>query len=212
VIQELHRLTQGDAIVSTGVGQHQMWAMQWYPCNGPRQFLTSGGLGTMGYGFPAAIGAKFAFPDKTVVCIDGDGCFQMTACELATATTEKAPVLVIIINNYFLGMVRQWQELFYKERFSGSALTLEGGMAAKESQPNPNEVPYTPDFVKLAEAHGAVGIRVTQKNQLTSALEQALKEVKHRTVVMDVIIEPAEKVFPMVPAGAGLDEIIVDMA
>jgi acetolactate synthase I/II/III large subunit len=212
VIQELHRLTKGDAIVSTGVGQHQMWAMQWYPCNGPRQFLTSGGLGTMGYGFPAAIGAKFAYPDKTVVCIDGDGCFQMTACELTTATMEKRPVLVIIINNYFLGMVRQWQELFYKERFSSSCLTSEGGNASKNSQPNPAEVPYVPDFVKLAEAHGAVGIRVTQKTQLTSALERALEEVKHRTVVMDVVIEPAEKVFPMVPAGAGLDEIIVDMA
>ena len=212
VIQELHRLTKGDAIIATGVGQHQMWAMQWYPCNQPRHFLTSGGLGTMGYGFPAAIGAKFAFPDKTVVCIDGDGCFQMTACELTTATLEKRPVLVIILNNYFLGMVRQWQELFYKERYSSSSLASEGGSAAKDTQPDPSKVPYVPDFVKLAEAHGGIGIRVTEKGQLTSALEQALKEVKHRTVVMDVVIEPAEKVFPMVPAGAGLDEIIVDMA
>ncbi len=212
VIQELHRLTKGDAIVATGVGQHQMWAMQWYNCNEPRQFLTSGGLGTMGYGFPAALGAKFAFPDKTVVCIDGDGCFQMTACELTTATMEKTPVLVIILNNYFLGMVRQWQELFYKERYSSSSLASEGGSAAKDTQPDPSKVPYVPDFVKLAEAHGGVGIRVTEKGQLTSALERALQEVKHRTVVMDVVIEPAEKVFPMVPAGAGLDEIIVDMA
>ena len=212
VIQELHRLTKGDAIVATGVGQHQMWAMQWYPCNQPRHFLTSGGLGTMGYGFPAAIGAKFAFPDKTVVCIDGDGCFQMTACELTTATMEKRPVLVIILNNYFLGMVRQWQELFYKERYSSSSLASEGGSASKDTQPDPSKVPYVPDFVKLAEAHGGVGIRVTEKGQLTSALERALEEVKHHTVVMDVIIEPAEKVFPMVPAGAGLDEIIVDMA
>jgi acetolactate synthase-1/2/3 large subunit len=212
VIQELHRLTRGDAIVATGVGQHQMWAMQWYPCNQPRQFLTSGGLGTMGYGFPAAIGAKFAFPDKTVVCIDGDGCFQMTACELTTATLEKKPVLVVILNNYFLGMVRQWQELFYKERFSSSCLTSEGGNASKETSPDQTKVPYVPDFVKLAEAHGALGIRVIEKDKLTSALERALQEVKHRTVVMDVVIEPAEKVFPMVPAGAGLDEIIVDMA
>lgn len=212
VIQELHRLTKGDAIVATGVGQHQMWAMQWYNCNEPRQFLTSGGLGTMGYGFPAAIGAKFAFPNKTVVCIDGDGCFQMTACELTTATMEKTPVLVIILNNYFLGMVRQWQELFYKERYSSSSLASEGGSAAKDTQPDPSKVPYVPDFVKLAEAHGGLGIRVTEKGQLTSSLERALQEVKHRTVVMDVVIEPAEKVFPMVPAGAGLDEIIVDMA
>src|SRR4051812_22997781 len=212
VIQELHRLTKGDAIIATGVGQHQMWAMQWYQCNQPRQFLTSGGLGTMGYGFPAAIGAKFAFPDKTVVCIDGDGSFQMTASELTTSTMEKRPVLVLIINNYFLGMVRQWQELFYKERFSSSSLTSEGGMAAKDTQPDPAKVPYVPDFVKLAEAHGAVGIRVTEKDKLTASLERALEEVKHRTVIMDVVIEPAEKVFPMVPAGAGLDEIIVDMA
>jgi acetolactate synthase I/II/III large subunit len=212
VIQELHRLTKGDAIVATGVGQHQMWAMQWYPCNSPRQFLTSGGLGTMGYGFPAAIGAKFAFPEKTVVCIDGDGCFQMTACELATATIEKAPVLIIILNNYYLGMVRQWQELFYKKRYSSSCLVAEGGIAGEDSEPDPAKVPYIPDFVKLAEAQGAVGIRVTEKGSFVSALERALKEVKTRTVVMDVIIDPAEKVFPMVPAGAGLDEIIVDMA
>ena len=212
VIQELHRLTRGDAIIATGVGQHQMWAMQWYPCNGPRQFLTSGGLGTMGYGFPAALGAKFAFPEKTVACIDGDGSFQMTASELTTSTIEKRPVLVLIINNYFLGMVRQWQELFYKERFSSSCLTAEGGKASKETQPDPAKVPYIPDFVKLAEAHGALGIRVLEKNQVTSSLERALEEVKRRTVVMDVVIDPAEKVFPMVPAGAGLDEIIVDMA
>jgi acetolactate synthase-1/2/3 large subunit len=147
-----------------------------------------------------------------VVCIDGDGCFQMTACELATSTVEKAPVLVIILNNYFLGMVRQWQELFYKERFSSSCMVTESGNASKTTQPDPAKVPYVPDFVKLAEAQGAIGVRVTQKGQLTSALEQALKDVKHRTVVMDVVIEPVEKVFPMVPAGAGLDEIIVDMA
>jgi len=212
VIQELHRLTKGDAIITTGVGQHQMWAMQWYQCNQPRRFLTSGGLGTMGYGFPAALGAKFAFPDQTVVCIDGDASFQMTACELTTATMEKRPILVLIINNYFLGMVRQWQELFYDKRFSSSNMTAKGGLSKDSNQPDPSKAVYIPDFVKLAEAHGAKGVRVTTKDQVTSALEEALKEVKHRTVVLDIYIDPEEKVFPMVPAGKGLDEIIVDMA
>jgi acetolactate synthase-1/2/3 large subunit len=212
VIQELHRLTRGEAIVSTGVGQHQMWAMQWYPCRQPRHFLTSGGLGTMGYGFPAALGAKFAYPERTVVCIDGDASFQMTACELATSTTEKTPVLVVIINNYYLGMVRQWQELFYERRFASSCMTAEGGLVKAERQPDPAKDPYIPDFVKLAEAQGAIGIRVSAKEQVTGALQDALEKVKHRTVVMDVIIDPEEKVFPMVPAGKGLDEIIVDMA
>jgi acetolactate synthase I/II/III large subunit len=212
VISELHRLTKGDAIISTGVGQHQMWAMQWYQCNKPRHFLTSGGLGTMGYGFPAALGAKFAFPDKTVVCIDGDASFQMTACELATSTMEKKPILVLIINNYYLGMVRQWQELFYDKRFSSSCMTASGGIVKKADMPDPLKDPYIPDFVKMAEAHGALGIRVTKKGEVTGALEQALKEVKRRTVVMDVYINPEEKVFPMVPAGKGLDDIIVDMA
>src|ERR1700682_446145 len=157
VISELHRLTKGEAIITTGVGQHQMWAMQWYWCNKPRRFLTSGGLGTMGYGFPAAVGAKMAFPDKTVVCIDGDASFQMTACELTTATMEKSPILVLIINNLFLGMVRQWQELFYDKRFSSSNMTAQGGLSKAAVQPDPLKAVYIPDFVKLAEAHGALG-------------------------------------------------------
>jgi acetolactate synthase-1/2/3 large subunit len=212
VLQELHRLTKGDAIITTGVGQHQMWAMQWYWCNKPRRFLTSGGLGTMGYGYPAAFGAKVAFPEKTVVCIDGDASFQMTACELATATLEHVPVLVLIINNSFLGMVRQWQELFYDKRFSSSCMTTEGGLANAEVAATADQRVYIPDFVKLAEAQGAVGIRVTEKAQVTGVLEEALKLVKTRTVILDVYINPTEKVFPMVPAGKGLDEIIVDMA
>jgi acetolactate synthase-1/2/3 large subunit len=212
VLQELHRLTRGEAIVATGVGQHQMWTMQWYWCKNPRHFLTSGGLGTMGYGFPASLGAKFGNPDKTVVCIDGDASFQMTASELATSTLEKCPVLIIILNNYFLGMVRQWQELFYGERYSTTCMIAPGGKASKEAQFHPDQQPYIPDFVKLAEAQGAMGIRVVKKDQVTSALEQALEEVKRRTVVLEVMIDPQEKVFPMVPAGKGLDEIIVDMA
>jgi acetolactate synthase-1/2/3 large subunit len=212
VLDELRRLTKGDAILTTGVGQHQMWAMQWYWCNKPRQFLTSGGLGTMGYGFPAAIGAKMAFPNRTVVCVEGDGSFQMTASELTTATIEKAPVLLIMLNNFYLGMVRQWQELFYGERYSSSCLVAEGGITKAKDEPKPQKDAYIPDFVKLAEAHGAVGIRVIKKDQMVPALEQALQEVKRRTVVLEVMIDPREKVFPMVPAGKGLDEIIVDMA
>ncbi len=212
VIDELRKLTKGDAIVATGVGQHQMWAMQWYWANKPRHFLTSGGLGTMGYGYPAALGAKFGNPDKTVVCIDGDASFQMTACELATATMEKCPVIVLIINNYFLGMVRQWQELFYDKRFTSICMTAAAGKPKKGSKFNPKDLVYIPDFAKLAEAQGALGLRITKRNQVRSTLQRALKEVKKRTVVVDVYINPEEKVFPMVPAGKGLDEIIVDMA
>lgn len=210
VIQQLHELTQGDAIISTGVGQHQMWAMQWYPCKSPRHFLTSGGLGTMGYGFPAAIGAKAANPRKQVICIDGDGSFQMTMPEMATAIHEKINIIVIIINNYYLGMVRQWQELFYKERFSGSSLMESGGMGDKDSKINPKELKYIPDFVKFAEAYGALGLRIMKEEEVVPALQKALKA--EGPVVIDCIIHPEEKVFPMVPAGAGLDEIIVDMA
>ena len=136
----------------------------------------------------------------------------MTASELTTSTVEKAPVLVIVMNNFFLGMVRQWQELFYGERYSSSCLVAEGGMMKAKDQPKHLEDAYVPDFVKLAEAHGALGIRVLKKDQVTSTLERALKEVQHRTVVLEVMIDPQEKVFPMVPAGKGLDDIIIDMA
>ncbi len=210
VIQELHRLTKGEAIITTGVGQHQMWAMQWYPCKSPRHFLTSGGLGTMGYGFPSAIGAKLANPKKDVICIDGDGSFQMTMPELATAVHEKVKVVVIILNNYYLGMVRQWQELFYKERFSASCLVVEGGKRDKDNEPDPRKIKYIPDFQKLADVYGILGMRITKKEEVVPALEKALKS--ELPVILDIVIHPEEKVFPMVPAGAGLDEIIVDMA
>ncbi|MBI4395817.1 MAG: biosynthetic-type acetolactate synthase large subunit [Elusimicrobia bacterium] len=210
VIQKLHEITKGDAVVATGVGQHQMWAMQWYPCRSPRQFITSGGLGTMGFGFPAALGAKLARPDKTVVCIDGDGSLQMTMTEMATAMLEKINVVVIVINNYYLGMVRQWQELFYKERYSGTALTAASGKAAKDQEADPAKLAYTPDFVKWAEAYGAKGLRITKNDQVESALREALKSPV--PVLLEVIVHPEEKVFPMIPAGAGVDDIIVDMA
>lgn len=210
LIQELHRLTKGDAIVTTGVGQHQMWAMQWYPCLSPKNFLTSGGLGTMGYGFPAAIGAKFANPDKVVVCIDGDGSFQMTMSEMATAVLEGVKVIVIVINNYFLGMVRQWQELFYKERYSASNLTTMGSDANGNGRPDPKTLQYIPDFVKFAAAYGLKGVRIDKNEDVVAALKQAL--ASKDSFLIEAIISPEEKVFPMVPAGAGLDEIIVDMA
>ena len=144
VLETLQQLTEGrdDVIWTTGVGQHQMWAMQYLRCDEPRSFITSGGLGTMGYGLPAAVGAKAARPDATVVCVDGDGCFQMTCQELATAVTEELPIVVVIVNNGYLGMVRQWQDMFFEERFS--QVRLPQG---------------SPDYAKLAEAYGAVGLQ-----------------------------------------------------
>lgn len=209
LIQELHRITKGQAIVATGVGQHQMWAMQWYPCLSPKNFLTSGGLGTMGFGFPSSIGAKFANPDKVVVCIDGDGSFQMTMSEMATVVHEGIKVIVIVINNYYLGMVRQWQELFYKERFSASNLTEKGSHSAKGDAPEVGEK-YTPDFIKFADAYGVPGRRIFKNDDVEGAIKAAL-EAKGPFLI-EAMISPEEKVFPMVPAGAGLDDIIVDMA
>ncbi|MFN0117876.1 MAG: biosynthetic-type acetolactate synthase large subunit [Elusimicrobiota bacterium] len=210
LIQELHRITKGSAIVTTGVGQHQMWAMQWYACKSPKNFLTSGGLGTMGYGFPASIGAKFANPDKVVVCIDGDGSFQMTMTELATSVHEGVKVIIIVINNYFLGMVRQWQELFYKERFSASNLTANGSSLEAKVDMDTTKLKYLPDFVKFVDAYGAKGVRIFKNEEVASAIEAALKSDK--SFLIEAMISPEEKVFPMIPSGAGLDEIIVDMA
>ncbi len=205
LIQELHKATNGQAIIATGVGQHQMWAMQWYPCLSPKNFLTSGGLGTMGYGYPAALGAKFANPDKPVICIDGDGSFQMTMSEMATSVTEGAKVIVIIINNYFLGMVRQWQELFYKERYSGSNLV---DRTKKDIQMS--GLSYIPDFVKFASAYGVKAKRIFKNEEVADVIKEAL--ASNESFVIEAMISPEEKVFPMVPAGAGLDDIIIDMA
>jgi acetolactate synthase-1/2/3 large subunit len=174
LIQELHRLTKGEAIVATGVGQHQMWAMQWYPCKSPKNFLTSGGLGTMGYGFPAAIGAKFANPDQVVICIDGDGSFQMTMAELATIVHENVKVIIVVINNYFLGMVRQWQELFYKERFSASNLTSTGDNTTASGKPAAGSIKYLPDFVKFVDAYGVKSARIFKNEDVEGAIKEAL--------------------------------------
>ena len=186
-LQEL--IAADDVIVTTGVGQHQMWAMQYVLTERPRNFITSGGLGTMGYGIPAAIGAKAARPEATVVCVDGDGCFQMTQQELATAVLESLPIVVVLINNGYLGMVTQWQDMFFDERRSHVHLTHQ-----------------VPDYAKLAEAYGAVGLTVSSEDELGPALEAAL--ASGRTAVVDCRVDPAEQCFPMIPAGAAALDMI----
>jgi acetolactate synthase-1/2/3 large subunit len=178
-----------DVVWTTGVGQHQMWAMQYLVCDSPRSFITSGGLGTMGYGVPAAIGAKAARPDATVVCIDGDGCFQMTCQELATAALERLPIVTVVVNNGWLGMVRQWQEMFYDGRFAQTHLTH-----------------AVPDYAQLAEAYGCAGFTVDAEEQLEEALAAAFS--CGRSAVVDVRCDPEEKCFPMVPAGAAAVDVI----
>ncbi|MBI4431165.1 MAG: biosynthetic-type acetolactate synthase large subunit [Candidatus Omnitrophica bacterium] len=192
VIDQLGEATDHNAYVTTGVGQHQMWAAQWYKFRKPRSMITSGGLGTMGYGFPAAIGAQFARPNDTVICIDGDGSFQMTMFELPTAAHYKIPVKVAILDNKYLGMVRQWQELFYQNRYSGSELGSSN-----------------PDFVKMAEACGVKGIYCDKVSGVRPTIDAALKH--HGPVVMHFAVIPQDNVYPMVPAGHALDSII-DMA
>ena len=186
IIEEIYRQTKGDAVIVTEVGQHQMWAAQYYKYKTPRTFLSSGGLGTMGYGLGAAIGAKMGNPDKVVINVAGDGCFRMNMNEIATATRNDVPLIQVVINNHVLGMVRQWQTLFYEGRYSNTVLK--------------DKV----DFVKLAEAMGAVGIRVTTKEELREALAKAIE--LNTTVVLDCMIDSDDKVFPMVPAGANIED------
>ncbi|WP_297848288.1 biosynthetic-type acetolactate synthase large subunit [uncultured Desulfovibrio sp.] len=189
VVEALRELTRGDAIIATEVGQHQMWAAQFYSFTKPRTLLTSGGLGTMGYGFPAAIGAQFALPDKMVITVAGDASLQMNIQELATAVAYNLPVKVVILNNRHLGMVRQWQELFYNHNYSSTNM---------EAQP---------DFVKLAEAYGAEGYRIEKPADLLPELEKALATPK--PAFIDVVVEREENVYPIVPAGAALDEMLL---
>ncbi len=188
VVDQIYQATRGEAIIASDVGQHQMWTAQYYKFDRPRTFLNSGGLGTMGYGLPAALGAQVAFPDKLVVCIAGDGGVVMNIQELATAVHYKLPVKIAIINNKYLGMVRQWQQLFYKKRYSSSFI---GG---------------TPDFVKLAEAFGAVGLRATKVGEVKPVLEEALSMKK--PVVLDFQVDEKENCYPMVPAGAAINEMV----
>jgi len=188
VIEQIGEATDWEAIMTTDVGQHQMWAAQYYRCRRPRQFITSGGLGTMGFGLPAAIGVKKALPEATVFCLSGDGSFQMCVQELMTATVYGLPVITAIINNRSLGMVRQWQELFYEQRYSHVDLQA------------------SPDFVKLAEAYGGVGMRVTRPEEVRPAIEEALT-VKDRPVVLDCVIPTEENVYPMIPAGMSVEDM-----
>ena len=192
VVEQICEASRGQAVVCTEVGQNQMWAAQWYTHTRPRHFITSGGLGTMGYGFPAAIGAQVARPDAIVVDVAGDGSFQMTIQELAPAVFEKIPVKVCILNNGFLGMVRQWQELFYQKRYSATRLL------------------GNPDFVGVAQAYGAKGVRVTKPEEVRPALEEAFAD--RNVWVLDFRIDQEENVFPMVPAGEAIDRMIGGMA
>ena len=187
VVNDLWRFTKGEALVATDVGQHQMWTAQYYRHDRPYTFLSSGGLGTMGFGLPAAIGAKIACPDAEVWAVTGDGGFQMTAAELSTAAQERVKVNVAILNNGYLGMVRQWQEFFYDKRYAATPMR-------------------SPDFVKLAEAHGLVGMRVTSRAEVLPAFEKA-REID-RTVVIDFRVEKEDSVYPMVPSGADLADMI----
>ncbi|MDD5270526.1 MAG: biosynthetic-type acetolactate synthase large subunit [Candidatus Omnitrophica bacterium] len=191
VIQQICEATKGEAVIATDVGQHQMWTAQWYKFARPRELLSSGGLGTMGYGFPAGIGAKAGRPDAQVFVISGDGSIQMNIQELSTAVVNNIDVKIAILNNSYLGMVRQWQELFYGKRYSHTKMT-------------------NPDFVKIAEAYGAVGIRIEKKEEVRPAIEKAMHT--KGVVVMEFIVEPEENVYPMVPAGKRLDDMIGSMA
>ena len=187
IVDEIYRVTKGDAIICTEVGQHQMWAAQYYKYSKPRTLLTSGGLGTMGYGLGASMGAKIARPEKTVINIAGDGCFRMNLNELATASRYNIPIVEVVINNHVLGMVRQWQTLFYGGRYSATVLD--------------DKV----DFVKVAEGLGCKAIRITKKEEVGPALEEAI--AYGGPVVLDCQIDQDDKVFPMVPAGAAIDEV-----
>jgi len=189
VIEKLYEVTKGKAIVTTEVGQNQMWAAQFYHFNQPGHFITSGGLGCMGFGLPAAIGAQMACPDKMVVDIAGDGSIQMNIQELATAVQYKLPIKVVILNNGYLGMVRQWQELFFEKRYSFT------------------QMDHAPDFVKLAEAYGAVGLRAEKPGDVETVLKQGFK--LSRPVIMDFLVEKEECVYPMVPAGAAITEMLL---
>lgn len=189
VVERLWQKTKGRAVVTTGVGEHQMFAAQWWKTSQPRQFITSGGLGTMGFCLPAAIGAQLGRPGELVIGIDGDGSFQMTLQELATAVDLKVPIKIFILNNLFLGMVRQWQELFYDNRFSETPLA------------------DNPDLVKLAEAYGCLGLRARTVEELDAVIDQALANDAGPTII-DVRVRRQEKVYPMVPAGAPLNDMI----
>ena len=187
VMSKICEVTGGEAIVVTGVGQHQMWAAQHYCYDRPNSLISSGGLGAMGFGLPGSIGAKIGCPDRTVWCVDGDGSFQMTIQELATIVQERLAVKIAIINNGYLGMVRQWQQLFYEKRYVATPLS-------------------GPDFVKVAEAYGIPALRVKRREEVVPAVERAMEE--DGAFLIDFVVEPEENVYPMVPPGAALAEVM----
>jgi acetolactate synthase-1/2/3 large subunit len=190
VIEQLFKVTRGDAFVTSDVGQHQMWAAQFYKFDRPRRWINSGGLGTMGFGLPAAMGVQLAHPDATVACVTGEGSIQMCLQELSTCRQYKLPVKIVNLNNRYLGMVRQWQEFFYKGRYAMSYMEA------------------LPDFVKLAEAYGHIGMKIEKPSEVAPALEEAMK-IRDRCVFLDFITDQTENVYPMVPAGGGLNEMIL---
>ena len=190
VVEQLYKLTEGKAIITTEVGQNQMWAAQFYKYTEPRTFISSGGLGTMGFGLPAAIGAQLARPDKRVIDIAGDGSIQMNIQELIVAAQHKLPIIIAILNNGFLGMVRQWQQLFWDKRYSHTCIN------------------FAPDFVKLAEAYECVGIRVTKKEEVDEAIKKALS-ITDKPIIIDFVVCKEENVYPMVPAGKTIKETIM---
>ncbi len=191
VIEKLYEVTGGDAYVTSDVGQHQMWAAQYYKFAKPRRWINSGGLGTMGFGLPAAMGVQMAYPDAMVACVTGEGSIQMNIQELSTCKEWKLPLKIILLNNGYLGMVRQWQEFFYEERYAESYMTS------------------LPDFVKLAEAYGHVGMTIERPEDVESALRDAFGKYKDRLVFLNFLTDPRENVFPMIPAGKGLSEMIL---
>jgi len=192
VIQKLHEVTKGDAFVTSDVGQHQMWAAQYYPFNKPRRWINSGGLGTMGVGLPYAMGCQLAFPDSQVACVTGEASIQMCIQELSTCKQFNLPIKVITLNNRYMGMVRQWQEFFYGNRYAESYMDA------------------LPDFVKLAESYGHVGMKIEKSSDIESALKEAFSpKLKERLVFMDFITDQTENVFPMIPNGKGLSEMIL---
>lgn len=204
-IEAIDKVTGGKAVVVTDVGQHQMWAAQYFRHNRPRHFLSSGGMGTMGFGIPAAIGAALAGPDAPVVCICGDGGAQMTFEEVVVAVEHKLPVTFVVINNECLGMVRQWQELFYNKRYAGSILSSKG-RCQNEHIEDDLDYDYLPNFVKLAEAHGAKAYRVIDPDKLESTLKRAIFSGK--TSVVEIIVEPRANVYPMIPGGKSVTEMV----
>jgi acetolactate synthase-1/2/3 large subunit len=187
VIRQIYEITGGEAIIVTGVGQHQMWSAQHFFYDRPDSFISSGGLGTMGFELPAAVGAKVGCPDRIVWCVAGDGGFQMTMQELGTIVQDKLDIKIAVINNSSLGMVRQWQELFYERRYSGTQL-------------------WNPDFVKVAEAYGIPGIRVERKDEVISAIQEAM--YYPGAFLLEFVIEPEENVYPMVPPGLTLSKVM----